>query len=96
MYPSIPTLLNLRPFHHAILIDMDYRMLVKDPTSTVSELSLGEYTMQFRFDRGFGMPLHREIIESFVEKLLEGTVPMTVMAHIAPLASDVGVRMRMW
>ncbi|KAL8907077.1 MAG: hypothetical protein Q9207_001618 [Kuettlingeria erythrocarpa] len=70
---------------------MDYRMLTNDPTSTISELYFGQYTMQFRAERGFGMPLYWEIIEAFVETLLQGTVPMTFMAHIAPPDSDVGM-----
>ncbi|KAL8929909.1 MAG: hypothetical protein Q9208_001053 [Pyrenodesmia sp. 3 TL-2023] len=96
LYPTIPALLELRTFYHNILAEMDYRMLVNDPTTTLSELSFGEYTMQFMAERGFGMPLHWEIIESFVETLLQGTVPMTFMAHIAPPGSDVGVSVRMW
>ncbi|KAI4204091.1 MAG: hypothetical protein LQ346_001667 [Caloplaca aetnensis] len=96
LYPTIPALLELRTFYHSILADMDYRMLTNDPTSALSELYFGDYTMQFRAERGFGMPLYWEIIESFVEKLLEGTVPITFMAHIAPPGSDVGVSVKMW
>ncbi|KAL8954833.1 MAG: hypothetical protein Q9193_007062, partial [Seirophora villosa] len=73
-----------------------HRIVTGDLAAAVVEPSLGQYTLQFMAERGFDDVVHWEIIQAFVEKMLESTFPATFVAHIAPPGSDVGIAIKMW
>ncbi|KAL8644225.1 MAG: hypothetical protein Q9210_007362, partial [Variospora velana] len=94
--PAAPALLDLRRFYNAILDEVNNRIITGDSADAVIEPSFGKYTLQFMAERGFDTVVHWEIVEAFVEKMLESTIPATFMAHIAPPESDVGIVIKMW
>ncbi|KAI4118041.1 MAG: hypothetical protein LQ345_001841 [Seirophora villosa] len=94
--PAAPALLDLHRFYNGILDQVAHRIVLGDPAAAVVESSLGQYTLQFMAERGFDTVVHWEIIQAFVEKMLESTFPATFAAHIAPPGSDVGIVIKMW
>ncbi|KAL9011624.1 MAG: hypothetical protein Q9173_003541 [Seirophora scorigena] len=90
--PATPALLDLHRFYNAILDQVAHRIVAGDLAAAIVEPSLGQYTLHFMAERGFD----NEIVQAFVEEMLESTVPATFAGHIAPPGSDVGVVIKMW
>ncbi|KAI4128742.1 MAG: hypothetical protein LQ338_002585 [Usnochroma carphineum] len=94
--PAIPALLQLRHFYHSILQEVAHQVFLGEAPVTIVEPYLGEITMQFMAERGFQHAVDWGIIEAFVERMLENTVPMTFMCHISPPGTMTGIRISLW
>ncbi|KAL8938757.1 MAG: hypothetical protein Q9211_003063 [Gyalolechia sp. 1 TL-2023] len=94
--PAIPAITQLRLFYWKILVEAEQRMLVGEAADTVMELSVGAFTLSFTAEKGYSNVVPWYIIIEFVEKMLEGMVPVTFNCRIAPPGSVAGIVIKLW
>ena len=94
--PVIPAITELRRFYIQAWQEVDRVASIGEDGTAVSELSLGEFTLSFRAEAAYANTVDWEIILAFVEKMMESTVPVTFLCHVAPPDKVAGIIIQLW
>lgn len=62
----------------------------------VAEFSIGQFTLSLIAEKGFKSVVDWGIIFELVDQLMDGTVPITFMCHVAPPGSVAGIAIKLW
>ncbi|KAI4183287.1 MAG: hypothetical protein L6R41_005482 [Letrouitia leprolyta] len=94
--PVIPALFDLKGFYLKILQDVEQRMRKGEAPGAVAEFSIGQFTLSLIAEKGFKSVVDWGIIFELVDQLMDGTVPITFMCHVAPPGSVAGIAIKLW